>query len=169
MIEVLQEYALVAEIISAIAIVISLIFVGFQIKENTKATQASAFHDIAALDIELLLSMANSQDSARISTSFRENPDALSEDELNFGFYMFAAEVRHVENLFLQKEAKMISDASWNSRKALVQGLILSPGFGVLLKGPSKKYFDGSFIQYAEQLRAKHYSHSKNETNEYSS
>ena len=45
--EKLQEYALLAEVISAIAIVISLIFVGFQINQgnletalNTKAIQS---------------------------------------------------------------------------------------------------------------------------------
>ncbi|MEE4250126.1 MAG: hypothetical protein V2I38_06010 [Alcanivoracaceae bacterium] len=169
MIGVLQEYALMAEIISAIAIVISLIFVGFQIKENTKATQASAFHDIATLDVNLLLSMANSQESAKISTLFRENPDALSEDELNYGFYIFAAEVRHVENLFLQKESKMISERSWRSREALVEGLVLSPGFGAFLGGTNKKYFDGSFIEYAERKRASVQSVSNESKNERSS
>ena len=154
MMEVLQEYALIAEIISAVAIVISLLFVGFQIKENTKAAQASRFHDIAALDITLLTSFARSQESARISTLFRENPNALSDDELNFGFYMFAAEVRHIENLFLQKANKMLSEESWQSRISLVEGLVLSPGFGVFIAGPNKKYFDGSFIKYAEDLRA---------------
>jgi hypothetical protein len=63
MIETLQGYALLADIISAIAIIISLIFVGLQIKENTKATQASTFHEIAALDIELLLNFANKYSS----------------------------------------------------------------------------------------------------------
>lgn len=156
MIQALQDYALIAEIISAIAIIVSLIFVGFQIRENTRATQAKAFHDIAALDINLLLSMASSQESARISTLFRENPDELSEDELNYGFYMFGAEVRHIENLFLQKKSGMISEASWSSRQALVEGLVLSPGFGVLLAGMHKKYFDGSFIEYAEKTRSNH-------------
>lgn len=151
--EVLQEYALIAEIISAIAIVVSLLFVGVQIKGNTKASQASTFHEIAALDIQLLLSFANSQESAKISTLFRENPDVLSEDELNYGFYMFGAEVRHIENLFLQKESKMLPEHGWRSRKSLVEGLILSPGFEVLLKSPNKKYFDGSFIEYAQRLR----------------
>lgn len=154
MLEALQEFALVAEIISAIAIVISLIFVGFQIKDNTKATQAEAFHNIAAVDVNLLLKMADSKESARISTLYRESPEDLSEDELNYGFYVFAAEVRHIENLFLQRESKMISERSWRSRKALVEGLILSPGFGVFLSGPNKKYFDGVFIEYAEKTRA---------------
>lgn len=33
--------------------------------------------------------------------------------------------------------------------------LVLSPGFGVLLNGPNKKYFDGTFIEYAENTRSK--------------
>jgi uncharacterized protein YebE (UPF0316 family) len=158
MIETLQGYALLADIISAIAIIISLIFVGLQIKENTKATQASTFHEIAALDIELLLNFANSKESAKVSTLFRENPDALSDDEKNYGFYMFAAEVRHIENLFLQKQSKMLTERSWMSRKSLVDGLILSPGFGFLIAGQNKKYFDGSFIQYAEKVRSENQS-----------
>ena len=149
----LQEYALVAEVISAIAIIVSLLFVGFQIRDNTRATQASTFHDIAALDIQLLLHFANSKESARISTLFRESPEQLSDEDLNYGFYMFGAEVRHIENLFLQRESGRLAERSWTSRKALVEGLILSPGFEVLMDGPHKKYFDGAFIEYAAGLR----------------
>ncbi|MGS2720801.1 hypothetical protein [Paraglaciecola aestuariivivens] len=82
----LQESALLADIISALAIVISLIFVGLQIKDNTKATQASTFHEIASLDIQLLLNFASSQESARVSTLFRENPNELSDEDKNYGF-----------------------------------------------------------------------------------
>jgi hypothetical protein len=151
--EILEEYALIAEIISAIAIIISLVFVGLQIKENTKATQASTFHEIAALDIQILLSLGNSQESARLISTFRENPDVLSEKELNHGFYLFAAEVRHVENLFLQNENKMLSKKDWDSRKSLVEGMVQTPGFGALLKSPNRKFFDGSFIEFGENQR----------------
>lgn len=153
MTEALKEYALIAEIISAIAITISLIFVGIQISGNTKATRASTFHEIASLDIQVLLSFAASEDSANKITTFRENPDALSSSELNHAFYLFGAEVRHVENMFLQHQNKMLSERDWKSRKALVEGIVLSPGFGALLKNPNKKYFDGSFIEYGENLR----------------
>lgn len=153
MIEALQHYALVAEIISAVAIIVSLLFVGFQIRDNTRATRAATFHEIATLDVQLLLSFADSQESARISTAIREHPETLSADELNYGFYMFAAEVRHIENLWLQRESGMLPEAGWRSRRQLVEGLILSPGFGILLESPNKKYFDGSFIRYAENLR----------------
>ena len=39
--EKLQEYALIAEIISAIAIVLSLIFVGLQVRQGSEATDAN--------------------------------------------------------------------------------------------------------------------------------
>ncbi|MRH99647.1 hypothetical protein GH721_03785 [Kriegella sp. EG-1] len=151
--EILEEYALIAEIISAIAVVISLVFVGLQIKANTKATQASTFHEIAALDINILLSLGATKETSRIISTFRANPDALSEDEHNHGFHLFAAEIRHVENLFLQNENKMLSKKNWESRKSLVNGMILSPGFGALLKSPNKQFFDGAFIEYGENLR----------------
>jgi hypothetical protein len=153
--ELLEEYALIAQIISAFAVIISLIFVGLQIRSNTKATQASTFHEIAALDINILLSLGASKESSRIISTFRGNPDALTDDEHNHGFHLFAAEIRHVENLFLQNENKMLSKKNWESRKALVDGMVLSPGFGALLKSPNKQFFDGSFIEYAENLREK--------------
>ncbi|WP_431161975.1 hypothetical protein [Flagellimonas beolgyonensis] len=155
MLETLEEYALIAEIISAIAIIISLIFVGVQIKENTKATQASSFHEIAALDINILLNFGSSPELARIITTFRDDPYSLTEEEQNHGFYLFGAEVRHVENLFLQNENKMLSAKNWKSRKALVDGVVLSPGFGALLKHPFSKFFDGSFIEYGRIQRKK--------------
>ncbi|NJN78939.1 MAG: hypothetical protein HC803_11950 [Saprospiraceae bacterium] len=151
--EILEQYALIAQIISAIAIIISLVFVGLQIKGNTKATRASTFHQIAALDINILLSLGSSKESARIISTFRVNPDSLSEEEQNYGFYLFAAEIRHVENLFLQNENRMLSKKDWESRKALVEGMVLSPGFGALLKSPNRKFFDGSFIEFGENLR----------------
>ena len=155
MIESLEEYALMSEIISAIAIIISLAFVGFQIRANTKATQASTFHEIATLDINILLSFASSKELARLITVFRDNPDSLNEEEQIHGFYLFGAEVRHVENLFLQNENKMLSAKNWKSRKALVDGVVLSAGFGALLKHPFSKFFDGSFIEYGRNQRIK--------------
>ena len=39
--EKLQEYALIAEIISALAIVVSLIFVGLQVRQGSETTVAN--------------------------------------------------------------------------------------------------------------------------------
>ncbi|WGK65155.1 hypothetical protein [Croceiramulus getboli] len=153
--EILENYALIAEIVSGIAIVISLVFVGVQIRGNTRATQASTFQSIATLDINILLNFGSSKELAGLISTFRDNPDSLTDEEQNHGFYLFGAEVRHVENLFLQNENKMLSAKHWQSRKALVDGIVLSEGFGALLKHPFRKYFDGSFIAYGIDQRRK--------------
>jgi len=44
--EKLQEYALIAEIISAICIVLSLIFVGLEIEQSTKQSRINAAIDL---------------------------------------------------------------------------------------------------------------------------
>ena len=49
----------------------------------------------------------------------------------------------------------MLSAKNWKSRKALVDGVVLSAGFGALLNHPFRKFFDGSFIQYGIDQRKK--------------
>lgn len=53
MFEGLQESALAAEFISAI--IVSMLFVGFQFRGHIRARQASTVHDIAAMDIQPFL------------------------------------------------------------------------------------------------------------------
>ena len=101
--EILEEYALIAQIVSAFAIIISLVFVGIQIMGNTKATRASTFHQIASLDIKILLSLGNSNESARLITAFRGNPDSLSEEEQKINDY--ANEIERVKTGLAQLEA----------------------------------------------------------------
>ncbi|WP_276390702.1 hypothetical protein [Eudoraea chungangensis] len=76
---------------------------------SEKLIYNSTFYEIAALDIDILLSLGSSKESSRIISTFSGNPDSLTEEEYNHGFHLFAAEIRHLENLFLQNENKMLS------------------------------------------------------------
>ena len=50
----LAEWASVAEIIGALAIVVSLVFVGLQIRANTRATQNATYQQSVGYEIEIL-------------------------------------------------------------------------------------------------------------------
>ena len=54
------RYALVAEIISAVAVVVSLIFVAFQVKDNTAAIRSSTYDGILSDHIEWRMTVASS-------------------------------------------------------------------------------------------------------------
>ena len=141
------------ELIAAIAVVISLIFVGLQIKDNTIATEAATYQDTVAYDIEILLNMGSTPEMARVFFTFRDNPESLIEDEFLQGRTLLSATVRHLENLYLQHEAGMLSDEAWATREPLIRTYVLSPGFDRLMSGSTGQNYGGSFIDYAERIR----------------
>jgi hypothetical protein len=86
--------------------------------------------------------------------AFRDHPDTLTEKEMLQGQALLTALVRHTENLFLQHQAGMLSDAGWLAREPFVRNLIRSPGFEVLIQSPSGKNFSGTFLAYTKRVRA---------------
>jgi len=58
--EKLQEYALIAELVSRVAILISLVILIFQVQMSTEATVSSSREAHSSRTIELLLEMPSS-------------------------------------------------------------------------------------------------------------
>lgn len=151
----LQEYALIAEIVSAAAIVLSLVFVGLQIRDNTRASEATMYQNSLAYNIENLLAYGEDPATARVMNAFTlEDSDGLTEDETAQAMYLFTATYRTIENLYLQYEAGMISEEGWESLKPLTDGLILSPGFEKLYASSNALFLGGPFREYAQRILA---------------
>lgn len=151
----LQEYALIAEIIGAICIVISLIFVGIQVKDNTTASEAATYQASVGYDIELLMAVAGDPDMARIvSTYIYGDSSSLSELDTTRAEYQMTALLRHLENLYSQHELGLLSDETWATRQAFVEAILLSPGYERYQTSPLARNFSGRFKAYASQVRA---------------
>jgi hypothetical protein len=149
----LQEYAQIAEIVGGAAIVISLIFVGFQIRSNTEASKAATLQQISAGEIQLLAMMADDPDKARVVTQTMFDPESLAEDEAMQGFYLFMANIRNLENLYLQYESGFLSEEAWSAKSSLLNLAVNSPGFGMLLENQEQNALSGPFVEYAKSLR----------------
>jgi hypothetical protein len=144
----------VGELIAAIAVVISLIFVGIQIRDNTIASKAATYQETVAYDMELLLTVGSTPDVARVFFTYISDPNSLDEDEFLQGRTLFTASIRNFENLYIQHEAGMLSDEAWTTREALIRNIILSPGFGKLIGGSTGRNMSGPFFDYAKQIRS---------------
>ena len=80
--EKLQQYALIAEIISALAIVVSLIFVGLQVKQgsdttaaNTEAIRSQVQQSLMKADQDLLLFVASHPRMQTVDSLTGENEE----------------------------------------------------------------------------------------------
>jgi len=125
----LERWALVAEIIGAIAIVVSLIFVGFQIRQsteetalNTKAIQASIRQSILHEDLEgLYLYMDHPFLNKRI--------DIQADEEVQIKAQIIAF-IRMREILWLQYQDGLLDEETWLSYRQPLTNVVFRSQIG---------------------------------------
>ncbi len=111
--EKLQEYALVAEIIGAVAVVISLIYVGVGVRQNTAAVQVANHQAIVAMDTEKNTWLRD-QKFAAIYETARSNFDQLSPVESRQYLTFVADTLNAWEFAFITHENGAMADNIWN-------------------------------------------------------
>jgi hypothetical protein len=77
----LEEWAFVAQMISAAAVIASLIFVGVQLRQATSAIRATSSQAHSALYTDLVRSIIDNGDFARVWSIGLTQPKALAEDD----------------------------------------------------------------------------------------
>lgn len=111
----LEQASLVAQIVSALAVIASLIFVGFQLRQATAAIRASSSEAHSALYTELVHSIIDNADFARIWTAGLKDPKALSEEDwVRFVAYASAL-FRQYESSRVQWQKGRLDDEHWQT------------------------------------------------------
>ena len=111
----LEQVSLVAQIASAIAVIASLIFVGFQLRQATAAIRASSSVAHAALYTELVHSIIDSADFAQIWRKGLPDPSSLTEDEwVRFVAYASAL-FRQYESSRVHWQNGRLDDEHWHT------------------------------------------------------
>ncbi len=126
----LNDLANLGQIIGAIAVVISLIYVAFQIRQNTAAIRsataqtvhehfASWYHLLAA-DLEL----------SQLAVSGLRDYSSLSESEKARFIATFMAFLSYSQNAFLKWREGLLEPPLWRGWELLIMNLIAAPGAG---------------------------------------
>ncbi len=130
---------------------------GLQISDNTIASEASTYEAMASNDIELLLNVSSNSELSRIFDAYLRDPTTnLNEDEMIQGQWQMIAGLRHLENIYLQYQAGMLSDEAWETRVNLINTQVRSAGFDRIMERNMLDGFSGSFIEYAMSIRETH-------------
>lgn len=114
----LKEMALVAEIFTAVAVVISLIFVGLQVKQaavetslNTRAIQTNSYQDLTAQINSLSIAVAS---NPRLAELIAQDLPDISPEQLQLNNY-FLGIFRQGELAYIQFESGIINEESLRS------------------------------------------------------
>lgn len=115
----LERFALIAEIISAFAIVISLIFVGVEVHRNTEAQKASTYQSMIELSTGLLTTIAENRELAELIGADRDELDAI--DQRRSGAWLRLS-WRRDENAFVQYSRGVVGENEWLGYRSLMCG-----------------------------------------------
>ena len=104
----LQKWALTAEIISAVAIIITLVFVGLQLRDNTRATRSATANAASAATSAWYTALGNNEQSSALFWKYQMDPDALtSEQRLQAVFNIHAILLTFQNNYYLAEEGTL--------------------------------------------------------------
>lgn len=104
----LSDIASIAEIIAAIALVISLVFVGVQLQDNTKATKSASAIAASSGIAQWYMHMGHNGESAVIFRDFIATPDLLTPEEQHRGVLLLHSAMWGFQNnYYLVKEGTL--------------------------------------------------------------
>jgi hypothetical protein len=111
----LERWALIAEIIGAAAIVVSLIFVGLQIRESNTATYAATYDQLQADMVDWRMELATHPDTVRAWRYFfdPEDVDPPDPNSAYVGKMAMEAIVQIWERAYFAREYGRLNDEEW--------------------------------------------------------
>ena len=105
------------EIISALAVIATLVILIFEIRGNTNAVEANTMHNVAEVSTLSYLQLATSTDLVRAFTKM-DTGEELTPIEDRQLYFAMRGYWRHAENQYFQYKAGTLNDSSWSGYRA---------------------------------------------------
>lgn len=118
----LADWAAVAEIVAALAVMASLLYVGREIQQNTAATQGATYQQVVRASNEYLLAIAGDSALAAITIHAASDSTTLNATDRVRYFHLRRVFWRNMENAFVQHERGVLGDAEWDTYHRILCG-----------------------------------------------
>jgi len=110
----------VGEILGAIAVFVSLVYLAIQTKNNTKALRSSAFHQVRESFSEVSLSMVEDTSLALLVNRAISNDPSLNEEEIIRYNYFLTTFFRRGESAYFQSSEGTLQMETWMGIKETI-------------------------------------------------
>jgi hypothetical protein len=124
----LENLGNIGEFVGAIAVILSLVYLGVQIRQNTRTVRASTYQDIVRLVQEIDLLLASDPELNRIWVAGRRDPAKLDDDEQRRFSTLIVIFYRNLENAYYQRQNKLIDERIYRAWVGYSLRLSSQPG-----------------------------------------
>lgn len=137
----------IAELLSAVAVVVSLLYVAAQVKASTRQTRREAGRDLAARVSDVSQTVAADPELGRLLVQGGADPEVLSQgDQARFRALMNAL-FRGFEQQYLLRREGALDDESWGAVERMIRDWIALPGVQVYFRDRGD-WYTASFLEY---------------------
>jgi len=124
----LEDLGNIGEFVAAVAVLISLIYLAVQIRQNTKSLRASTFQGAIRDVVEHLDQLAGDAELTRIwFAGIRDFESLPAEDRQRFSVYANSL-LRRIENVVYQTSQGTLHPGSWRGLRASLKDTFSHPG-----------------------------------------
>ena len=145
----LTDLANIGQVIGAIAVVISLIYVALQIRQNTNAVRAATVQSVHEHFANWYNFFASDASLSQIAIRGLKDYGCLSEMDKARFVAMFMAFLSYSQNAFLKWRQGLLAPSLWLGWEQVIMNLVCSPGGKGLWKERSY-LFGEEFRRYVE-------------------
>jgi len=110
----------ILEVVSAAAVVLSLIYVAIEIRRNTEAVQSATYQQLVAASDEFLLVLAQDPELTDIWIRGDEDPSLLNDIEAQRYWWIVRTYLRNMEHAFRQHERGLLGDLEWDLYASMI-------------------------------------------------
>jgi hypothetical protein len=111
-----------------IAVLIGLIFVGLELRQNTAAVQAATFQDLTHASSDFLMDIGSDPENRRVYNMGLLEPDLLSEEDRRHFYYLQQAYWLRMQNAFMQWQRGTLTDDDWFVYRTIACTTAMRPG-----------------------------------------
>ena len=145
----LGELAHYAEIAAAITVVVSLIYVGRQVEENTAAIRSSTMQAVANSSDIALQNQAADEDLTRIRMTGNADISALTELEAIRYMSVNRGQWLRMQNIYAQQQLGVLDEGFWYTYSRIICDIYALPGVRATWSDHSG-VLDPDFVKFVE-------------------
>ena len=112
-----MNYEILINSIAAIGVILSVIFLAFQIKKNTQTVRANYYDSLNDSNIEFLRQLVENKELGKLFEKGTMSWNNLNEDDKRTSNYLFLQLFRHYENMYYQNKMGVFEAWLWDSHK----------------------------------------------------
>ena len=142
-----------AEFISSIAVLISLIYLAVQIKKSTETARTSTYHSIVSDFGDMNQTMASVPDLSYLYVTALEDFEGLEPSEKARISQLFYLSFRYFENMFYQYQKGYLEEDVWIGWEKLMVTYFRREGFQSWW-AMRRDVFSSSFVEFLESSKA---------------